>query len=241
MGHLLQAAIAAHGGLDRWNSYRKVSLDLSVGGALWDFKGQTGLFRDAHYEAELNAQRAILGRFGGPDQRVRFSPNKLVLETASGEPIESRDNPREAFKGHQSDTPWDRLHAAYFDGYALWTYLTQPFLYSYPGFETIEIEPWEEDGHTWRRLAVTFPDTNANHNAEQVFYYDEQFMQRRMDYSPDVTGNPPIAQYTFDAETFDGFVFPTRRLVHRHDANGVADQSVAVITVDVRSVAVEQG
>src|ERR1700682_4020846 len=73
MSHLLQTAIAAHGGLDRWNSYRKVSLDLSVGGALWDFKGQTGLFRDAHYEAELNAQRAILGRFGGPDQRARFS------------------------------------------------------------------------------------------------------------------------------------------------------------------------
>src|SRR5258706_16061645 len=72
MSHLLQAAIAAHGGLDRWNSYRKVSLDLSVGGALWDFKGQTGLFRDAYYEAELDAQRAILGRFGGPDQRVCF-------------------------------------------------------------------------------------------------------------------------------------------------------------------------
>jgi hypothetical protein len=152
MSHLLQAAIAAHGGLNRWNSYRKISLDLSVVGALWDFKGQTGLFRDAHYEAELNAQRAILGRFGGPDQRVRFSPNRLVLETASGEPIESRDNPRGAFKGHQNDTPWDRFHAAYFDGYALWTYLTQPFLYSYPGFETFEIEPWDEDGETWRRL-----------------------------------------------------------------------------------------
>lgn len=113
MSHLLQAAIAAHGGLDRWNSYRKVSLDLSVGGALWDFKGQTGLFRDAYYEAELDAQRAILGRFGGPDQRVRFSPNRLVLETASGEPIESRENPRGAFRGHQNDTPWDRFHAAY--------------------------------------------------------------------------------------------------------------------------------
>ncbi len=155
MSHLLQAAIAAHGGLDRWNSYHKVSLDLSVGGALWDFKGQTGLFRDAYYEAELDAQRAILGRFGGPDQRVRFSPNRLVLETASGEPIESRENPRGAFRGHQNDTPWDRFHAAYFNGYALWTYLTQPFLYSYPGFETVEIEPWEEDGETWRRLKVS--------------------------------------------------------------------------------------
>src|SRR5258706_1513454 len=79
MSHLLQAAIAAHGGLDRWNSYRKVSLDLSVGGALWDFKGQTGLFRDAYYDAELDAQRAILGRFGGPDQRVCFFVERACI------------------------------------------------------------------------------------------------------------------------------------------------------------------
>jgi len=59
-----------------------------------------------------------------------------------------------------------------------------------------------------------FPERIANHNAEQVFYYDEPFMQRRMDYSPDVTGSPPVAHYTHDPKTFDGFVFPTRRLVH---------------------------
>jgi uncharacterized protein (DUF1330 family) len=71
---------------------------------------------------------------------------------------------------------------------------------------------------------VTFPKTIANHNVEQVFYYDDAFMQRRMDYSPDVTGRPPVAHYTHDHKTFDGFVFPTRRLVHLHDASGVANQ-----------------
>jgi hypothetical protein len=35
--------------------------------------------------------------------------------------------------------------------------------------------------------------TNANHNPDQVFYVDENFTQRRMDYSPDVTGTPPVA------------------------------------------------
>jgi hypothetical protein len=52
-------------------------------------------------------------------------------------------------------------------------------------------------------------------------------MQRRMDYSPDVTGRPPIAHYTHEPRTFDGFVFPTRRRVHLHDADGRADQSFA--------------
>jgi hypothetical protein len=61
----------------------------------WISRVRRDCFGDAHYEAELNAQRAILGRFGGPDQRVRFSPNRIVLETASGEPIESRENPAE--------------------------------------------------------------------------------------------------------------------------------------------------
>ena len=64
MSDLLEQAIAAHGGLDRWNAFRNVSLDLSVGGALWDFKGQTGLFADAAYEADIHRQRATLGLAG---------------------------------------------------------------------------------------------------------------------------------------------------------------------------------
>jgi hypothetical protein len=110
-----------------------------------------------------------------------------------------------------------------------------------PGVQAREIEPWQEDGQTWRRLAVTFPDAIANHNPDQVFYYDEQLMQRRMDYSPDVTGSPPVAHYTHDPKTFDGFVFPTRRRVLLHDAEGRADQSFAPITVDVRTVTVTEG
>jgi hypothetical protein len=113
-------------------------------------------------------------------------------------------------------------------------------VFTYAGVEAREIEPWDEDGQPWRRLAVTFPKTNANHNADQVFYYDADFMLRRMDYSPDVTGNPPVAHYTHDPKTFDGFVFPTRRRVHRHDADGIADQSFAAITLDIESITVER-
>jgi hypothetical protein len=50
-----------------------------------------------------------------------------------------------------------------------------------------------------------------------------------------------VAQYAHDPKTFDGFVFPTRRRVHRHDADGIADQSFAAITLDIESVTVERG
>jgi len=34
MNELLQRAIAAHGGLDRFNQFQQVSVDISIGGAL---------------------------------------------------------------------------------------------------------------------------------------------------------------------------------------------------------------
>jgi hypothetical protein len=47
-------------------------------------------------------------------------------------------------------------------------------------------------------------------------------------------------RHTHDLETFDGFVFPTRALGHRRDADGVADRSFAAITIEMDTVAVER-
>jgi hypothetical protein len=118
----LNSTVMAHGGLDRWNSFRTVAFELSISGALWDAKGQTGLLADSIFEADTHKQRATLGRFGASDRRVRLAPDKLVLETNAGKEIQVRDNPRAAFAGHFLETPWDQLHAAYFGGYALWSY-----------------------------------------------------------------------------------------------------------------------
>jgi hypothetical protein len=137
-------------------------------------------------------------------------------------------------------TPWDPIQVAYFTSAAVWNYLTEPFGFTYSGVDAREIEPRDEHGQRWRRLAVTFPRTNANHNPEHVFYFDESFMQRRMDYSPHVTGNPPVAHYMHDPKAFDGFVFPTRRLVHRRDTDGNTDQTVAGITIDIDTIMLER-
>jgi len=37
---------------------------------------------------------------------------------------------------------------------AMWTYLTQPFSLTLPGFRMTELDPWEEAGQDWRRLRV---------------------------------------------------------------------------------------
>ena len=64
-------------------------------------------------------------------------------------------------------TSWDPLHRAYFNGYALWTYLTTPFLLAMDGFKVREIEPWREGAEMWRGLRATFPpdDRKPQHRA----------------------------------------------------------------------------
>jgi hypothetical protein len=133
-------------------------------------------------------ERVTIDRFAALDRRLRFAPNRLTLETFDGEIVEVRDNPRDAFKGQTAKSAWDALHVGYFSSYALWTYLTLPFLYTYPGFVTEEMEPWHENGEEWRRLRAIFPDSVASHTREQVTHFGQDGLMRRHDYAVEVLG-----------------------------------------------------
>ena len=157
MNDLLDMAVNAHGGLQRWNEFTKLKAGLSVDGAIWHIKQQAGLLADKIFEIDTHNQRLTITPFTGPDRRSVFVPDRLVLETLDGGVVESRDDPEAAFAGQTIETPWDKFHVAYFAGEALWTYLTSPFLYTYPGFTCEEIEPWKENGETWRRIRPSGP------------------------------------------------------------------------------------
>jgi hypothetical protein len=244
MDKLLTAVLDTHGGLENWAKVTKITARVSLSGPFWAARGWTDAFMAQTVTLEPYRQHITFEPFNGDDLITELSvaPERVTIKTRSGRMVEERVNPRESFPFPFLDreTPWDAIQVAYFTSAAVWNYFTGPFVFTYPGAEAHEIEPWTEDGQTWRRLAVTFPNTIANHNAEQVFYYDQAFMLHRMDYSPDVTGNPPVAHYTYDHKSFDGFVFPTHRLVFLHDANGVADKSFAPITIDVSDVVIHR-
>jgi hypothetical protein len=188
MSDLLTEAVEAHGGLDRWKQFGVLEASLSVGGAIWDFKRQSGLFDKVTFEIDLHQERVTVDGFSG-EARLFFTPDRLTLETRDGKPLQSRGNPRAAFTEHGGDTPWDRLHAGYFCSYALWTYLSSPFLYTQEGFETEEIDPWRENGETWRRLKITFPPSVASHSRVQITHFGPDGLMRRHDYLVDVWCN----------------------------------------------------
>ena len=240
---LITSVLAAHGGLENWARVRNITARLSLGGPFWGARGWPEVYAGQTVTIDPHREHIEFTPFSAPDRTsvLDVDPERVVIKAADGRVVEERTDPRASFpkRFDFESTRWDAIQVAYFTSAAVWNYLTEPFVFTYPDVQAREIAPWQENEHTWRRLAVKFPSSIANHNAEQVFYYDKDYMLRRMDYSPDVTGNPPVAHYTRDPKTFDGFVFPTRRLVHLHNAKGIADQSFAAITINIDAVSVE--
>jgi hypothetical protein len=236
MDRLLSKVLDAHGGLERWSALDRIAARVTIGGPFWDAKGQPGAVGQMTVEADPRRQRIGLTPFAAADWDLEFAvdPERVVVTDAEQVVVEERTNPRASFAGYDGNSTWNVLQTGYFIGYALWDYLTEPFLLSYPGVEAHEIESWQESGETWRRLQVTFPDEVVTHNPVQVFYFDDAGMQRRMDYAREVDGGVPIADYTDNLNTFDGIVAPTRRRVRRRLQDGTVDMSVDHITIDIR-------
>jgi hypothetical protein len=235
MPDLLRAAVEAHGGLLRWNQLNAVKASLSITGAIWQLKGKPDVLRDSSIEAELRKER-LTTHFNGKGKRTIFEPNRITVETESGHFVDSRDNPRSAFRGHTRETPWDDMHVAYFSSYALWNYLTIPFLYTYPGFVTEELAPWQENGEEWRQLRVIVPDYIASHSREQVAYFGPDGLLRRHEYTVDVMGGASGLNYAADYRNVDGIVVATKRRVYAADANKQKIPEPVLVAIDIRDI-----
>lgn len=237
MNDLLDLALKAHGGLQRWEQFTKIHARVAGGGALWQFKSNPDLLNDYSIEASTHEQHAVFTRFSAVDRRSVYTPDRVYVEsTNSGETLLSRDNPRAAFAGHVLETPWDDLHVVYFASYAMWLYLTQPFLYTYPGFVTEELAPWQENGETWRRLKITFPDNIASHSREQISYFGQDGLLRRHDYTVDVMGGASGANYASDYREVNGIIVPTKRRVYPQQADGQKAPEPLLVTIDISDI-----
>lgn len=235
MNTLLEQAIQAHGGIDNWERFRTVSAELDIGGAVWHLKDQPDLFQGIELAADLRRQHVtIASKAGG--WRGTFEPDVVGIGFANGDAFDERRMPRDAYRGHTQQTRWDRLHALYFTGYALWTYLTVPFLYTRPGFHTEELSDWHENGETWRRLKVTFPDAIASHSREQVSYFGEDGLLRRHDYTVDVMGGARGANYASGYRKVRGVMVPMSRRVHAYDDAMQKIDEPLLVSIDFRSI-----
>jgi hypothetical protein len=236
MNELLEFALKAHGGRARWGELTEIQADLSVTGALWQVKSQLDALKHIRIEGSLRQQK-MTTHIIGQNKRFQYSPDSVIAETEDGTLLERRDQPRASFSGHQLQTPWDDLHVAYFDSYALWTYFTIPFLYTYPGFVIEELPPWEEDGETWRPLSVLFPENISSHTKKQVSYFGPDGLLRRHEYTVDVVGGAQGVNYASDYRNFNGISVPMKRRVYAYDAAKRKIADPVLVAIDIHDIA----
>jgi hypothetical protein len=235
MDDLLKLAIEAPGGLERWHQFKVVRANVSITGAVWHLKGQPDVLKNVQVVAQLHRQHLVT-HLTGEDRRTIFTPGQVSIESESGVVKETRADPTASFRGQSLDGPWDMLHVVYFASYALWSYLTIPFLYTYPGFVSEEIAPWEEDGEQWRPLKVTFPDSIVSHTRNQVSYFGPDGLLRRHEYTVDVLGNAPGLNYASDYRVANGLVVPHRRRVFAYDSEKRKVLEPLLVAIDIHQI-----
>ena len=235
---LIGLVLDAHGGLIRWNEFNTVTARISMGGITWGVKGHDGVMDDIRFTGNMHTIKDSWSPIFESGIRSTFNGKDVALVDDDNSVLEELKNARASFEGHNIMTPWSRLQLVYFCSYATWNYLTTPFIFSLPGFHFLEMDPWTENGETWRRLQVIFPDNIPTHSTRQVFYFSGDGLLKRHDYWPEVLGNNSAAHYYSGYREVQGILAPTEhRIYPLNDATNMAEKEPLLVSVDVLGIA----
>lgn len=214
---LLDEVLEAHGGLERWRAVQTVEASARSGGLLIRTRVPGTRFADYRVSVDVEGRRTVIEPFPEVGRRGVFDRGEVRIEADDGEVIETRSDPRSAFFGRpglRRNLRWDALDSTYFAGYAMWNYLTMPYLLTRDGVEVSEGEQWSQDGEQWRRVEARFPEWLDTHSPRQSFYFDSGGLLRRHDYVAEPVGGwAHGAHYCADHVEAGGLTFPTRRWV----------------------------
>lgn len=214
---VLAQALEVAGGLERWQKATRIRARVRTGGLLVRTRVPGNRFSD--YQITVGVQEPLVEIAPFPDDGLFgvFDHGRVRVENRQGGIIALRNHPRSQFfglRGLQRNFRWDALDSVYFAGYAMWCYLTTPYLLARSDVHVEHGANWHERGETWRRLNVTFPSDIDTHSPRQTYYFDDDGRLRRHDYVALVVGGwAKAAHYCADIIDVDGFSFPTRRWV----------------------------
>lgn len=233
MTDLLAKVLDAHGGLDTWRRFERVEATIVSGGLMFELKGQPQDPTPRRMAVALQREWSSVRPFGADDQKTDFTPDRVAIEKLDGTVVKELMNPEASFEGDDLNTPWNPLQRAYFNGYALWTYLTSPFLLALPGFTVRELDPIEDDGRTLTGLQLTFPQGFVSHSTQQEFYFGSDLLLARHDYRVEIAGSFAAIQYISDFVEADGIMMPTKRRAYRRGDDGRPLFDQLMVSIDL--------
>jgi len=235
----LEKVWQAHGGLHRWQKVKAIKTVFRAGGWLFRLKGGGRALSKTEIKIFPDQSYAKLTPYPSQGFQGGLYREKVWIENIRGETVAERIDPASYFKKFRRKFRWDKLDTLYFSAYAMWNYLTLPFLLANPELTGKELEPCMVDGERWHRLKVEFPSHIPTHCPEQILFFDDKGFLRRHDYTALAVGKwAKACHYSWNHREFDGLVFPTTRRVWPRFKNKPF-KGFVLVALDIEKVEVE--
>jgi hypothetical protein len=230
---LLDNALKACGGLERWNRFDRFEAHVSIGGSYLASKVDTTNLKEIVVSGNTRFQAAEVVGMLDRSGRGLCRANWVGIENHSGLIAAQQSVTPEDFAKLGSRAHWTELDVVYYCGISIWNFINCPFLLAESGFKIGEIAPLDADGEVWRRLHVTFPDRIATEACEQILYFDFRNRHRRTDYLCSALTANTVAHFLGAHQDFSEIVIPTLRRSRFVDRDGFISQEDVPFDIEI--------
>jgi hypothetical protein len=230
---LLDNALKACGGLERWNRFDRFEAHVSIGGSYLASKVDATNLKEIVVSGNTRFQAAEVVGMLDHSGRGLCRANWVGIENHSGLIAAQQSVTPEDFAGLGSRAHWTELDVVYYCGISIWNFINCPFLLAESGFKIGEIAPLDADGEVWRRLHVTFPDRIATEACEQILYFDFRNRHRRTDYLCSALTANTVAHFLGAHQDFSEIVIPTLRRSRFVDRDGFISQEGVPFDIEI--------
>jgi hypothetical protein len=230
---LLDNALKACGGLERWNRFDRFEAHVSIGGSYLASKVDATNLKEIVVSGNTRFQAAEVVGMLDRSGRGLCRANWVGIENHSGLIAAQQSVTPEDFAKLGSRAHWTELDVVYYCGISIWNFINCPFLLAESGFKIGEIAPLDADGEVWRRLHVTFPDRIATEACEQILYFDFRNRHRRTDYLCSALTANTVAHFLGAHQDFSEIVIPTLRRSRFVDRDGFISQEDVPFDIEI--------
>ena len=210
---LIDDIMEAHGGRTRWRKLEVIVASLSSGGFALTSKLQPFAFRNLKISVNPHERRVVFKNFCHEGRRGIWTPTHVQIRDENDTLVWERQDPRAQFGSLAKRLHWDKLDILYFAGYALWNYLSFPFILDLVGVSVTQQPPLND--RSSNRLVATLDPCIPTHSSTQSFHINTKRQLVQHDYTAEVLGSwAHAANCCLASEQVGGFRFYTRRAVY---------------------------
>ena len=236
---LLDDVLNASGGLELWRRLRRLTVHMSIRGALCSRMCGSALLNGVVVEGGLHEQALEITGFTAPDRRALYRPDWVALESSDGALLQQRSATVALFRHDLKANSWDELLLTFYCGSLIWTHMHLPFVLADTDVAITELAPTTASNRALRALQVRFPERLGTHAPESTFYFDSQSLLVRQEYAAPQDENLRIAQVFSGHQRYSGIQVPTLSRLLARRSDGEIMQRPSLVDIEIFEAAFE--